>query len=93
MLSEKCRDLFDLLRWTGARPGELLSLSWGKIDRTKTVWIADLDHHKTAHKGKRRRLYFGPRAQLILRRLNTGDADRLLSRCTTTRSPKPCARV
>jgi integrase len=74
-LSQQCRDLFDLLRWTGARPSELLGLTWEGIDRSDSVWVANLEHHKTEHHDKTRRLYFGARAQLVLRRLNTGKPD------------------
>jgi integrase len=36
------------------------------IDRTGDVWTADLGDHKTAHKGKARRLLIGPRAREAL---------------------------
>lgn len=45
---------------SGARPSELARLTTAMIDRTEDIWIADLSEHKTAHKGKRRRLFFGP---------------------------------
>jgi integrase len=77
-LSDQCRDLFDLLRFTGARPSELLALTWGMIDRSESVWVATLTDHKTAHHGKERRLYFGPKAQLILRRRSGGRPNQLL---------------
>ena len=51
---------------SGCRVGELASLTTGMLDRSGEVWIADLADHKTAHKGKRRRLYFGPKAQIAL---------------------------
>lgn len=38
------------------------------VDRNGSVWVANLWEHKTRHKGKSRTLYFGPKAQLILRR-------------------------
>jgi integrase len=51
---------------TGARRGELARLTTGMLDRSKDVWVADLAEHKTAHKGKPRRLYIGPKAQAAL---------------------------
>ncbi len=65
-LNERQRDIFDLLLLTGARPGELLSLTTGMIDRQREVWRADLAHHKTAYKGKLRTLFFNATAQRIL---------------------------
>ncbi|MDZ4684034.1 MAG: site-specific integrase [Planctomycetaceae bacterium] len=74
-LRQKHRDIFDLLLLTGARPGEIIGLTTGKIDRSGELWRADLAHHKTAHKGKRRTLFFNPTAQLILRRYLQADPD------------------
>ena len=61
-------DLFDLLRATGARPSELLGLSMDDIETTGEIWVADLTDHKNAHRGLSRKLFFGPKSQLILRR-------------------------
>jgi integrase len=68
-LSQHHRDLFDLLLATGSRPSELLGLSMADIDITGDIWLADLTAHKNAHRGLSRKLFFGPRSQLILRRL------------------------
>lgn len=68
-LSQDHRDLFDLLRATGARPSELLGLSMTDINTRGETWMADLDEHKNAHRGLSRKLFFGPKSQLILRRL------------------------
>lgn len=62
------RDLIDLQLLTGARSGELLGLTTGAINRSDAVWFADLQDHKSAHRGRTRRLYFGPQAQAILQR-------------------------
>ncbi len=51
---------------TGARPGEVCMLTVGMINRTGDVWVAEFIKHKTAHKGKRRTLYFGPQCQKLL---------------------------
>ena len=70
-LAQNHRDLFDLLRTTGARPSEILGLSLADIDTSGAVWIADLDEHKNASRGLSRKLFFGPKSQLILRRRPT----------------------
>ncbi len=78
IVSERCRDLIDLQLCTGARPGELMKLTSGMIDRTGDVWTAELREHKSTHRGKARKLVFGPKAQLILRKyLSANPAARL----------------
>jgi len=67
-LSQRNRDIFDLLLLTGARGGELLSLNWNMINTQGDVWFADLEHHKNAYRGKSRKLFFGKQAQEILAR-------------------------
>lgn len=67
-LSPRCQAFFDLLRWTGARPSEIRSLTWAMINQTGPVWTARLMDHKTVSKGKERTIYFGPRAQAVLTR-------------------------
>jgi integrase len=49
------------------RPSELLQLKTTDLDRTKAVWSATLQKHKTMRTGKPRVLFFGPRAQEILK--------------------------
>ncbi len=51
----------------GCRPGEVCKLTPSMIDRSGEVWSADLRHHKTEYRDKSRTLFFGPRAQAILR--------------------------
>lgn len=75
LVSQRCRDLIDLQLCTGARPGELLMLTSNMIDRSGDVWMAELREHKTKHQGKVRKLVFGPKAQLILRRHLKADPD------------------
>ncbi|MDZ4689528.1 MAG: tyrosine-type recombinase/integrase [Planctomycetaceae bacterium] len=77
-LSERPRDLFDLMLLTGARPGELLRLTTGMIDREGELWRCELAHHKTSHHGKTRVLLFNVTAQAILRRYFQADPDCLL---------------
>jgi integrase len=55
---------FQLL--TGCRPGEACRLKPKRIDRGGKVWVYRPGRHKTAHHGKRRRIFIGPRAQKVL---------------------------
>lgn len=43
-------------RWSGARPSEILNLRPMDIDTSGDIWIARLEKHKTAGKGKSREL-------------------------------------
>jgi integrase len=72
-VSQLICDLIDVQLLTGARSGELLALTTGGIRRSGEVWVAELDDHKTRHHGQARTLYFGPKAQLILRRYLSTD--------------------
>jgi integrase len=55
---------FQLL--TGCRPGEACRLKPKRIDRSGKIWVYRPGRHKTAHHGKRRRIFIGPRAQKVL---------------------------
>lgn len=59
--------LIDLQLLTGARPGELVNIRPCDIDTSGPVWIANIQKHKTAHHGRERFLFFGPKAQQVLR--------------------------
>ncbi|MFM8475564.1 MAG: tyrosine-type recombinase/integrase, partial [Planctomycetaceae bacterium] len=59
-------DLIQVQRLTGARGGELLSMTPGAVDRSKSVWLYAVDDHKTAHHGHARTVAIGPRAQEVL---------------------------
>ncbi len=74
------RDLIDVQRLTGARSGELLSLTTGAINRTGEVWTAELSDHKTRHHGQSRTLHFGPQSQLILRKYLSADSAEVVFR-------------
>lgn len=74
-VKQQNRDLIDLQLLTGARPGELIGLTTGVIDRTGDIWVATLTDHKTQHHGKTRKLWFGPRAQLVLTKYLRADPD------------------
>ncbi|MDZ4689545.1 MAG: tyrosine-type recombinase/integrase [Planctomycetaceae bacterium] len=85
-LLQRNRDIVDLLLFTAARPSELLGLTTATIDQTGAAWKARIEQHKNAHRGHERTLYFGPKAQLILRRYLKPDApdDRLFSTSVDT---------
>ncbi|MDB5346823.1 MAG: site-specific tyrosine recombinase XerC [Schlesneria sp.] len=68
VVPNRTADLIELQLLTGARSGEILSLTPSMIDRSEAVWLARLKDHKTSHHGKERVLVFGPQAQLILRK-------------------------
>ncbi len=77
-LNDRQRDIFDLLLLTGARSGELLSLTTGMVEQHGDVWRADLAHHKNAHRGKSRTLFFNATAQTILAKYLADDPDQCL---------------
>ena len=62
-------------RLTGARPSEVCRLTTGMIDRSGEVWVATFGDHKTAHKGKARRVFIGPQAQAWIEPYLKNDTD------------------
>jgi integrase len=66
-LPRPVRALVALQLLSGARAAELVALRPADLDTAETVWTYTPDEHKTAHRGKQRVIYFGPRAQRILR--------------------------
>lgn len=66
IVSRPVRTLIDLQLWTGARPGELLAMRAGDVERGRGAWIFRPADHKTAHAGKVREIPLGPRAQKLL---------------------------
>jgi integrase len=70
------RHVWGLVRfqqYTGCRPGEACLVRRRDIDMTRDVWVFTPPTHKTAHKGKRRAVAIGPRAQAVLRGFFTED--------------------
>lgn len=55
-----------LQQLTGMRPGEVTRMRTGDLDRSGAVWVYTPSDYKTAHHGRGRRIYLGPRAQEIL---------------------------
>lgn len=66
-LTKVVGDMVRVQRLLGCRPGELVKITPGMIDRTNDVWQIALTEHKNAYRGKTRVLYVGPKAQAILK--------------------------
>ena len=71
-------DMVRLQRLSGARPGEITSLRPMDIQRDGAVWAYRPDSHKTEHHERDRVVFFGPRAQQILKRYPAVDDSRSL---------------
>ncbi len=80
-VKQKTRDI-DLLLATGARPGEILMLTTGMLNRSGEIWVAELHDHKMKHMGTTRRLYFSAAPQTILTRHLKVDPDERLFQIT-----------
>ena len=72
-LPRQIRALIDLQLLTAARAGELVKLRGIDLDTTGPVWLYRPGDHKTAHHGKARTIYVGPRAQRIIRQVLSAD--------------------
>ena len=51
---------------TGMRPGEVMALRTGDLDRSGEVWVYRPARHKTQDKGFARAIPIGPKAQAVL---------------------------
>ena len=68
----------DMVRFqalVGCRPGELVTITPGMVNRSGEVWLIELKKHKTAYRGKVRTIYVGPLAQGILAKYLLRGAD------------------
>ena len=74
-LSATVRAMVELQRVTGMRPGEVIVMTTGQIDRTGELWVYRPDRHKTADIGKEREILLGARAQGILKPWLKADPD------------------
>lgn len=59
--------MIELQRLSGARSGEIVILRTGDIDCSGPVWVYRPSTHKNLHRGLERLIYFGPRAQSLLK--------------------------
>lgn len=71
-VSRQVEAVMDLQLLCAARGGELLKLRPVDLDTSGPVWVAILDAHKTAHRGREKVLFFGPAAQHILAQFMAG---------------------
>jgi integrase len=78
-LKERHRDVLDLLLLAGARPGELLKLTTGMIERSGEIWRVPLKKHENA---KRKR------AALSFSQLRSSDSEKV-SQASSRRSDFP----
>ncbi len=53
---------------TAARPGEILKMRPWDIDRSEKIWVYAPAEHKTAHHGHERKIYIGPKGQILRKR-------------------------
>ena len=60
------RDMVQLQRLTGARPGEICLLRPVDVDQDNAIWEYRPHKHKTEHRHKHRVIMLGPRAQKLL---------------------------
>lgn len=60
-------DMARFQRLTGCRPGEVGAIRPCDVDRSGDVWTYRPTDHKTAHRGRERVIFIGPKAQAILR--------------------------
>ena len=65
-LPEVVADMVRFQRATGCRPAEVCNLRPCDIDRSGEVWLYQPATHKTAHRGKERTIFIGPKAQAVL---------------------------
>lgn len=66
-LSPTLKAMVRLQQLTGMRPGELVILRPGDVDRSGDVWEYRPTTHKNAYRDQERTIYFGPKAQNVLR--------------------------
>jgi integrase len=64
--SPQVRAMLQVMRLTGARPGEVCIMRTADIDRSASPWEYRPRTHKTAHRGHERVIYIGPKAQGVL---------------------------
>ncbi|QEL19512.1 site-specific integrase [Limnoglobus roseus] len=65
-LSRVVRGMAEAQRWAGMRPQDVCNLRPIDLDRSGPVWVYTPPAHKTAHRGQRRVIHLGPKAQAVL---------------------------
>ena len=66
--------MVELQRLTGMRPGEVVIMRAGDLDRSGDVWVYAPSRHKTEHHDKAREIFIGPEGQEVLRPWLEADA-------------------
>ncbi len=66
-VSPQVRAMIELQLLTGMRPGEVVLMRNGDIDRSRATWVYRPATHKTEHHGFQRQVVLGPRAQEVIR--------------------------
>jgi integrase len=66
LLPDDLRTLTLLCWHTGMRPGEAVALTAAELDLSAEPWVYRPGGHKTAHHGKDRLVYLGPKAREVL---------------------------
>jgi integrase len=65
-VSRQVWSMVEIQRRTGMRPGEVIAMTTGAIDRSGPVWTYVPDSRKTGHHGRGRTIFLGPRAQGVV---------------------------
>ena len=105
-LSAPLAIVVQILLFTGARSGEILSMRPADIDRSSDVWLYRVRQHKGTHRGQERAIPLGPRAQRALEPLLRGrgpsqfvfspreaEAERRASRHAERKTPPSCGNT
>jgi integrase len=77
-VSRQVAAMIELQRLTGMRSGEVTILRGCDLDTSGKVWIFTPHDHKTAHHGHERKVYLGPKAQLVIRPFLKADSQAYL---------------
>ncbi|HTQ37819.1 MAG TPA: site-specific integrase, partial [Pirellulales bacterium] len=77
-VSPQVAAMIELQRITGMRSGEVTIIRGADINMTGRVWVYTVPTHKTAWRGHERKVYFGPKAQQILKPFLKADLEAYL---------------
>jgi integrase len=72
-LNRFVRGLVEFQRHTGCRPAEACAVRRCDIDTGGRVWLFCPTHHKNLHRGQKRVIAIGPKAQKVLKRYFTAN--------------------
>ncbi len=66
LVSRQVAAMIRLQQLTGMRPGEVIQIRPGDIDRAEATWFYTPEKHKTQYLGHVKRIALGPQAQAVL---------------------------